>query len=547
MGRSRSIAVMNRCLPMFALYVSAPLCAFAAVPEFVAGHTLVVDFYQAQSTCSDMYQEARGPWAETPMSPLRLEFPANGGNEYTAKHPHNSPQYYCPDVKVSYSADAEENKAYVKLGNKDFEALVVLTFSDAEAGTAMAFLHDNGATTHYRHLSFHIGKGWESVEPLQMPEPDETDGDPDIWDDGLTAMIEELKAADYQSSTHQLYRQRLLTLLPLIQVNRNADTTLPETKGNTALHYACGLSHVPLVEWLITHGANLEARTDKGATVDACIGGKNAVKIKKLLRRARIDRDNNVPLLVTDETQATNAALWLEKAFSCKDIDSVDYVIPVPDEEAKAEAETLCHFVMSQQRLPHSVRELYHIGPFCTWALEARLTPAQFQHCLLCELQQARENKLDALHESASYFADVLLTIPNLSDDVTEVVVTLHPFANTPPEVRVERRKVKTTMPPYTLKLHFCGRVSTQYGAEASLLLGPDYADVAIAEPEARFDADIARHFGKHSRLVSYLYQSHSLDFYYTPDGEIDASRTPSQQVPQSPLVFPIRFRVSPR
>lgn len=538
---------MCRCLSMLTLCASVVSCAFAAVPESVAGYTMVVDFYQAQSTSSDIYKEARGPWAETPMSPLRLEFPADGGNEYTAKHPHNTPQYSYPDVKVSYSADASENKAYVKLGNQDFEALVVLSFSDAESGTGIAFLHDNGATTHYRHLTFRIGKDWESVEPLQMPEPDETDGDPDIWDDGLTAMLEELKVADYQSAIHQLYRRRLLTLLPLIQVNRNADTTLPETKGNTALHYACGLSHVPLVEWLITHGANLEARTDKGATIDDCIGGKNAKKIKELLRQARKDRDNNVPLFVTDETQAIAAALWLENAFSCKDIDSVAYVIPVPDEEAKLAAETLCHFVVSQQRLPHSVRELYHIGPFCTWALEARLTPVQFEHRLLGELQQARENKLDALLEAASYFADVLLTIPDVSDDVTEVVVTFHPNANTPPDVRVERRKVKTTMLPYTLKLHFCGRVSTQEGAEASLLLGSEYADVAIAEPESRFDADIARHFGKHCRLVSYLYQSHSLDIYYTPDGEIDVSRTPAQQVPQSSLVFPIRFCVAPR
>ncbi|MBR7108919.1 MAG: ankyrin repeat domain-containing protein, partial [Akkermansia sp.] len=55
----------------------------------------------------------------------------------------------------------------------------------------------------------------------------------------------------------------------------------------TALHNACGLSHTEIVCWLIEHGADLEAKTAKGATVDDCVGGANAKSIRKLLQNAR--------------------------------------------------------------------------------------------------------------------------------------------------------------------------------------------------------------------------------------------------------------------
>ena len=525
---------MKSYLQVFPLCVCVVSCAVAAVPESVAGYTLRVDFSRAESCVADAGQQPGSLWGAVPMTPLQLVFPAAGRNEFRAAHPHNDAQNHWPDIAVSYVAARAENRAYIKLQNADFESLLVLVFADAESGTATAVLNENGLSTHYRNLSFRLVRGGGAEAPIRMPQPD-----------ALSEMIEELAAANVQSATDKLYRKRLLMLLPMIQQRQDANLTTPETKGNTALHYACGLSHVQLVQWLIDHGADLEARTDKGATVDACVGGKNAAKIKEMLRLARAERESRAALAVTDEADAAAAAAWLEAAFTCQDIDSVHALIPEPDEEAKLAAESLYHFVTSQQRLPKGVQESTYLGELLRRALnDAPLSPAQFETMVLSELKTARECKLDSLQEAASFFADTQLSIPDIADDVTEVVVSFSPILNAPPEVRVERRKVKRTMPPYTLHLHFCGRVSTQNGAEATLLLGPEYAHVAIAEPEARFDADLARHFGKHCRFVSYLSQSASLDLYYTPDGEIDTTRTPAQQVPQSPHVFSVYFRV---
>lgn len=86
------------------------------------------------------------------------------------------------------------------------------------------------------------------------------------------------------SSTIKLYQGRLLMLLPMIQEGAPVDVTTVETKGNTALHYACGMGRVDIVEWLVNHGADVNKQTDKGATPLDCVsGGYNAAEIRRIL------------------------------------------------------------------------------------------------------------------------------------------------------------------------------------------------------------------------------------------------------------------------
>lgn len=87
----------------------------------------------------------------------------------------------------------------------------------------------------------------------------------------LGAILSELQQTRYSDATANLYRKRLLTLLPMLLNGANPNITTPETKGNTALHYACGLCNVRLVDWLLRHGANPNARTNKGATPMQCV------------------------------------------------------------------------------------------------------------------------------------------------------------------------------------------------------------------------------------------------------------------------------------
>lgn len=444
-------------LPLFlipAVTCVAP-CVYAAVPESAAGYTLVVDLSQAQACDTEMYQEAKGPWYDMPMTPLRMEFPANGTNDYTAPHPHNNAQNKWPDIQVSYAANAAANQAYVKVGNSDFDSLCILTFKDALSGTAEVFLHEDGQTRHFRHVTFTMQKGLDSGVPLLMPQPNE----PEIWDDGLNDILAALEKRTCKSATDKLYRKRLLMLLPLIQENHNPNTTTPETKGNTAMHYACGLSHVELVKWLIDHGADLNARTDKGATIDACIGGKNAAAIKKLIEAARLNK--------ADHRQPENK-----------------------------------------------------------------------------ELSEEQLNKLDAAIEAKSLFVDAFIQLPKLGDHVERVVITFSQDMAKAPVVDIVRRAGGSSFTPYTAVMHVCGRVSLKDGAQATLLVAPEYHHLSISEPEARFSMDIARHFGKHFRAVSYFVGDKTLSLYYTPEGEINEQRT-TDAVPQDVYCVPVEFKVN--
>ena len=100
----------------------------------------------------------------------------------------------------------------------------------------------------------------------------------------LDAMIDRLRALKCKNADSALYQKRLLALLPLIRNGADVDVTLPETKGNTALHFACALGSWSISQWLVEHGANVNAKTHRGATPMDCLGDDNAARIKKLLQ-----------------------------------------------------------------------------------------------------------------------------------------------------------------------------------------------------------------------------------------------------------------------
>lgn len=362
-------------------------CVSAAVqpPPSAAGYTISVDLYQAQQCSSELYQAPTGYWFDMPRTPLRLEFPSSSGNTYTAPHPHNSPDTQWPDINVSYSANVASAQAYVKLDNPNFNALVVMQFSASDRGTAVVFLHEDGQTHHMRHVTFHMSKTKHAMEPVILPALDECDGDPQMLDDGMFDIIAELEKRNCTSATEKLYCKRLLALLPLIQMSGDPNLTLPETKGNTALHYACGLSHVALVQWLVDHGADTTAITDKGATVDACVGGRHARAIQQILQQARLS-----PREETPEQKAAAAGKWLEKAFTCKDITAESTDVSVCDSEAREAAQLLFRFVSLEKRHPFGVHVLSRMGRMLTWANAANLTEQEFVDTVLLELSEAR-------------------------------------------------------------------------------------------------------------------------------------------------------------
>ena len=97
-------------------------------------------------------------------------------------------------------------------------------------------------------------------------------------------MIDRPRALKCKNADSSLYQKRLLALLPLIRNGADVDVTLPETKGNTALHFACALGSWSISQWLVEHGANVNAKTYRGATPMDCLGKDNAARIRKLLK-----------------------------------------------------------------------------------------------------------------------------------------------------------------------------------------------------------------------------------------------------------------------
>lgn len=218
--------------------------------------------------------------------PLLLRFQTMNGNCYTAPHPDSSAETPYPDLAVSYSASTD-GKGCIKIENSDFQALVELTFRTTTDGDAYIYWHEDGETRHMRNATFILRDERPNDPAIQLPSAPQPDVEPDLPDDGLSDILAEMESRPYHTATERLYCKRLLVILPEIMAQRNPDYTTRELKGNTALHYACSLSHVELVQWLVNHGADLEIVNDRNVTVDDCISGPNAATIRNILRDAR--------------------------------------------------------------------------------------------------------------------------------------------------------------------------------------------------------------------------------------------------------------------
>lgn len=271
------------------LACGAPLVSAAVhAPASVAGKTVVVLMNEVEMATSELYgKPADEHWFEFRFDvPLLLRFAASGGNQFTAPHPDNSAETPYPDITASYSA-SNADKGCLKFGNKDFLAQVVLTFNSAEGGEACICWHEDGETRHMRNATFILRDERLNDPAIQLPSAPLPDGEPEVLDDGLSDILAEIETRKCHAASEQLYCNRLRVILPNIMALRNPDYTTRELKGNTALHYACSLSHAELVQWLVNHGADLEIVNDRNVTVDDCISGPHAATIRAILRKAR--------------------------------------------------------------------------------------------------------------------------------------------------------------------------------------------------------------------------------------------------------------------
>ncbi len=252
------------------------------VPRTLAGKKVVIDFKGAIE--KHFSQENENPaWQPSISSPIVIQFPATEDSYQVPAviELGNLP----PEIYANYTVSYEPigTAAYIEIrGPVIF--IIELDFADTETGIA------------HVEANLREGYGWEAKGAVFaiLPSNAQT-GDielPDLTppaeaDTELDGLIDALSRRQYTTAVEKLYQRRLLSALQAIREGADVNMIIPNANGTTALHNACGLSHTEIVRWLIAHGADLEAKTAKGATVDDCVGGTNAKPIRKLLQIAR--------------------------------------------------------------------------------------------------------------------------------------------------------------------------------------------------------------------------------------------------------------------
>lgn len=362
----------------------APHLLWAAQPEStMSGRCIRIAMADASVARVGPNQPAKGPWYRlSDLTEFILDFPT--ADTFTAVTD------YCPNLQANVTVTYDAGQSKVKLLSEDFSVDILLSFTGKDSGSAEIVWHEAGNTRYFRGAGFTVQSETDDVAHLELP-MEQIARDPEMLDDGLQEILWEIEKMVPRNATEKLYKTRLITLLPLVMMSQDASYTNPDYKGNTALHYACGLSHVELVKWLVEHGADLQAYTDKGASIDACIGGKNAAKIKTILSKARAWRDRPYEGPAIDVAEARDAAGYLDVAFSGYEMESPVFCIPAKDERARECARMLYRCVKSGTgpfALGMNMTETPAI--LLTRVLNAKVSEEMFVEWLLRELEQRR-------------------------------------------------------------------------------------------------------------------------------------------------------------
>ncbi len=384
------------------LLTGAAATLWAGPPAQMSAHTIRLVMSDSQVARTARNAAAQGPWYRLQdVGDFLLSFPITDKNTFCVNYPRPGGGEY--EVSVSYTPITADNKAHVSLESADFNVGITLSFTGNSSGSADIRWHEAGETRHFRNICFSIAQ--EDPGPgITLPE-ESLNRDPELWDDGLQNILQDISETRYHSTTDKLYQKRLISLLPLVMVMHDASYTTPDFKGNTALHYACALSHTNLVRWLVNHGADLEALTEKGASIDACISGINAQSIRDILAQARRERDYPLRGPQAEEQEAAQAVKWLETAFTCADVNSPLYEIPLRDEQAQQHADLLYLYVRQNRALPPHVDQTEPLGNLLTRLLRANMHRGMFSDALQQQLYQLRANALHELQKDGKALA----------------------------------------------------------------------------------------------------------------------------------------------
>ena len=119
--------------------------------------------------------------------------------------------------------------------------------------------------------------------------PDEAPSAPSI-EEGARQQLARVQGLYFSGSLERAYQKRVIELLQKIANGAPIDTRLDAARNNTtALHNACAICDLELVQWLVANGADLNARAKNGATPYVCVG-EDRVKgpiVRKWIKQAQ--------------------------------------------------------------------------------------------------------------------------------------------------------------------------------------------------------------------------------------------------------------------
>lgn len=278
----RTLILTAFLIPSLTIYAEQSDASLA--PASMDGKQVYLNLVGAQESTTEMNVRPT-EWSESKSTPMVFCFPSGSNNSYSYQLHESSPDAPWPPVVVTYSP---QHSAISVTGN-DMAVEVKLSFSSSSEGKADIVWHEEGVSWYVRGATFLISDQASSSGTLIMPQASEEDGAIQSVDDGLRELVQQLEQQTYNSAVERLYQKRLLVLLSQMLEGGDVNNVLSNANGTTALHNACGLSCVEIVQWLVDHGADLDAKTAKGASVDACVGGPNAKAIRAILRKARAE------------------------------------------------------------------------------------------------------------------------------------------------------------------------------------------------------------------------------------------------------------------
>ncbi len=116
-------------------------------------------------------------------------------------------------------------------------------------------------------------KALQPAESMQTAATHSSEASSSAADNGAAAQLARVSGLTMRTKLEAAYQKRIIELLEQIAEGAPIDTRLDAARNNTTcLHNAAAICDLELVQWLVGHGADINAKAKNGATPLVCVG-----------------------------------------------------------------------------------------------------------------------------------------------------------------------------------------------------------------------------------------------------------------------------------